>query len=149
MTNAYAYVRPLERDVQAARDAILAGASLKEAARHCGMLAADLDLALWDVIARKGKSVGNLDAPPRMTMAEIAEKVASAYGITIDELRQKFGPRAHAPAQQHAMWLMRRQKHLSLKQIGRYMSDRDHSSVVHANTRHQVRVDAGTVLVSL
>lgn len=89
--------------------------------------------------------------PPssRVSMPEIAQRVAHAYGLTVPQVRAKYGPRAHAPAQQHAVWLMHKQAHLSFPMIGAYMGGRDYSSMIYARDRHERRIADGAVAVEV
>lgn len=93
---------------------------------------------------------GIIDRPTkRVSMPEIAQRVALAYGLTVAEVRAKYGARAHAPAQQHAVWLMHKQPHLSFPMIGAYMGGRDYSSMIYARDRHEARIAAGILAVEV
>lgn len=84
----------------------------------------------------------------RVLMAEIISDVAIAYGLTVDELKGPDRSQRTSVPRQHAMWIMAKQPHLSFPKIGRFLS-RDHTTIVHGVSRHQARIDAGTVEVSL
>ena len=85
----------------------------------------------------------------RISMRQIAQDVAAAYGVSVEDLQGHSRVRKYAWPRQHAMWLMARQDHLSLPMIGHYLGGRDHMTVLHGRRRHQERVDAGTVTVTL
>ena len=85
--------------------------------------------------------------PHQQTLAIIAN-VAERYGLTPDDLT---GPdrrtRDVAYARHEAMAAIREARRLSLFQIGRIFSGRDHSTVLSGIQRHHARIAWGEVLI--
>jgi chromosomal replication initiator protein len=70
-------------------------------------------------------------AKPLMTMDKIAGAVAEFFGIKRAELvgKRRFANVSHA--RHITMYLARKLTPLSLEQVGRYLSGRDHTTVLH------------------
>lgn len=62
----------------------------------------------------------------------ITQKTAEEYKITTTQLKAKSRTKTQAQARQVAMYLMRKQLGLSLKEIGLYFGKKDHTTVLHA-----------------
>lgn len=63
---------------------------------------------------------------------QVVEAVASAFGITIDQLRSRDRTREVALPRQVAMYLLRHEVNASLPQIGATLGGRDHTTVMYA-----------------
>lgn len=85
---------------------------------------------------------GQMSSPGRWTMVEILQLVAEAYSISTAELRGHGRTKYVSRPRQHAMWLMARQPHLSLPQIGRFLGERDHTTILHGVRAHAARIAA-------
>ncbi|GEM_PF-6006186 len=81
------------------------------------------------------------DIRPNRTpvMDMIAQAVAEAYGISVEDLKGRRIHKGHARPRQHAMYLMAQYSHLSLPMIGRFF-DRDHTTVLHGVRAHERRM---------
>jgi chromosomal replication initiator protein len=96
---------------------------------------------LRDSLAAKGIA---LNEPP-ISMAAITEIVAARHSCSVAELRGHGRTRCIAWPRQEAMWQIRQVRapdgspRFSLPQIGRYFSDRDHTTVLHAVKAHAKR----------
>ena len=83
------------------------------------------------------------------TMRQIATDVALDRGVSFGDLIMPDhvpGARAFAIAhpRQEAMWRMRQAGKWSLPQIGRFLGERDHTTVLAGVRAHQKRLDAAT-----
>ena len=78
----------------------------------------------------------------RVTMREIIADIAGLYGFTVEELTGPGRTKGVSNARQHAMYLMAQQQHLSLPQIGRFLGNRDHTTVLHGVRAHKARMEA-------
>lgn len=85
---------------------------------------------------------GQLSLPGRWTMAEIVDLVASAYSVSVADLKGPGRTQYIVRPRQHAMWLMAQQGHLSLSMIGGFLGRRDHTTVLHGANQHQARLAA-------
>lgn len=89
------------------------------------------------------------EAPAIPTMREIAHRVAERNGVTVEDLRGPSRRRIHAWPRQEAMWLMHRvlttkgTRRFSLPQIGYFLGDRNHATVIHGIRCHEARMKAG------
>jgi len=63
---------------------------------------------------------------------QVVEAVASAFGLTIDQLRGRERTREVALPRQVAMYLLREEVNASLPQIGATLGGRDHTTVMYA-----------------
>ena len=63
---------------------------------------------------------------------QVVEAVASAFGLTIDQLRGRERTRKVAFPRQVAMYLLREEVNASLPQIGATLGGRDHTTVMYA-----------------
>lgn len=72
----------------------------------------------------------------RAAMAEICAAVAAAHGVSMEQMRAKFGPREITDARAEFCHLAREQG-LSTPQIGRFLGGRDHTTVLHLAARHK------------
>jgi chromosomal replication initiation ATPase DnaA len=77
----------------------------------------------------------------RESMASVAYRVASLYGLTVDDLRGRARERNIAHPRQHFMHGARDAGH-SLPAIGRYLGGRDHTTVLHGARAHELRAEA-------
>lgn len=77
----------------------------------------------------------------RVTMADIAADVAEIYGVTVFDIRGPSRARREVIPRNHFVWLCRKQPHLSLNVIGRYLGNRDHTTIINSERRHQARID--------
>ena len=73
-------------------------------------------------------------ATPSAKYGLITDRVASAYGVTTQELLSHQRARILVQARNHLYFLLREQG-LSYPQIGRMLGGRDHSTVIHGVRR--------------
>ena len=83
------------------------------------------------------------------TMRQIATDVALDRGVSFGDLIMPDhvpGARAFAIAhpRQEAMWRMRQAGKWSLPQIGRFLGERDHTTILAGVRAHQKRLDAAS-----
>ncbi len=67
-----------------------------------------------------------------VSLATIAGEVATAYGVTVRELRSSTRRQPVVRARSTAMYLTRKITRNSLQEVGRYYGNRDHTTVIHA-----------------
>jgi chromosomal replication initiator protein len=82
---------------------------------------------------------GNLSTPKRWTMADIARFVCEAYKIDMSDLTGTSQARRFSVPRQHAMWLMDQQPHTNRVMIGKFLGNRDHTTVLHGVKAHEAR----------
>ena len=75
------------------------------------------------------------DEDEGISIAQIQQKVAEAFGVPLAELRGAGRGKPVVLARQVAMYLARVRTHASLAEIGRAFGGRDHSTVLHAVDR--------------
>ena len=83
------------------------------------------------------------------TMRQITTEVAAERGVSFGDLVMPDhvpGARAFAIAhpRQEAMWRMKQAGKWSLPQIGRFLGERDHTTVLSGVRAHQKRLDAAS-----
>jgi chromosomal replication initiator protein len=80
------------------------------------------------------KALSEVFAPSEenLTMPDIVAKVASHFGVDADALRGKGRRKELVGPRQVAMYLIRELTTHSFPEIGRFFSDRDHSTVMYA-----------------
>lgn len=84
------------------------------------------------------------------TLDEIAERVASHFGVTLADLKSRHRARNVAWPRHVAMWLATLDGSRSLPEIGRFFGGRDHTTALHARDhmarkimeRHPLGVEA-------
>ncbi|MFO7572494.1 MAG: chromosomal replication initiator protein DnaA [Gaiellaceae bacterium] len=75
------------------------------------------------------------DPPPEVTIPRIQQLVSDRFGVTVDELVSPRRSQAVAYPRQVAMYLSRELTDSSLPKIGREFGGRDHTTVIHANSK--------------
>jgi chromosomal replication initiator protein len=70
-------------------------------------------------------------APPQVTLREILESVAHAYGFSIKEIVGPGRTRPLVAARHVAMYLVREMTDLSFSAIAWELGNRDYTTVVH------------------
>jgi hypothetical protein len=75
----------------------------------------------------------------------IINAVADLYDFTIDEIRSDRRNKKLVQARHHAMWEISKYTHWTLGKVGKFLGNRDHTTVMNGRDRHQARIDAGTV----
>ena len=75
------------------------------------------------------------DAAPDVTIQRIQETVSERFGLSVSELCSPRRSQAVAYPRQVAMYLSRELTDSSLPRIGREFGGRDHTTVMHANTK--------------
>lgn len=80
--------------------------------------------------------------PPVPTMREILEGVASRTGYTVEQLKGPRRPQGLAHARQLAMAEMYATGRFSLPQIGRFLGNRHHTTILHGVRAHNARESA-------
>lgn len=79
----------------------------------------------------------------------MARWIAETHRVSLTGL---FSARREAPvvrARQELMWLMKEHLTWSLPHIGRFLGDRDHTTVLHGVRKHQERLDAAKAALAL
>ena len=74
------------------------------------------------------------------SMADIARRVADSHRLSVADIRGPCRERSYAVARQEFCFEARKQLRWSFPQIGRFLN-RDHSTVIHAVTAHQDRMN--------
>lgn len=85
---------------------------------------------------------GLIEAPDNRTMASLALHVANRHELTVTHLKGPCRNARFVLARQECMWELCQTGKWSTTQIGRFLGDRDHSTVIHGRDRHQGRLDA-------
>lgn len=75
--------------------------------------------------------------PNRMRL--IAQQVAEAHGLTVDDLVGPKLPKRYVHPRHEAMWRIRHLGVFSLTQVGRFFGGRDHTTVRHGVQAHERR----------
>lgn len=78
----------------------------------------------------------------RPTMRAIADTFAEERGLTLAALRGPCRSQDICRPRQELMWILRDKALWSLPQIGRFLGDRDHTTILYGVRRHQARLDA-------
>lgn len=81
---------------------------------------------------------------PTAEMRLIAAKIAYQYGISYDHLIGRIYPSKLGPARHHLMWALLAKNYSKLA-IAKFMSNRDHSSIVYGARAHMCRISGKTV----
>ena len=93
-------------------------------------------------------------APPRMIAPPVREEseggfqracrilneVAAEHGVTIEGIRGECRTRVFVEARHHAFWRLRNETGWSTPRIGRFVGDKDHTTVLHGIERHSRRI---------
>lgn len=95
---------------------------------HSTITNADIDIDL----ARK--VIGNFSdyEKKEITIDEIIKKVSDYYGIEVSAINTSSRKREVVLVRQVSMFLARKHLDMSIAKIGKYIGDRDHSTVLHA-----------------
>ncbi|MBA3377208.1 MAG: chromosomal replication initiator protein DnaA [Actinobacteria bacterium] len=75
------------------------------------------------------------DAAPEVTIPRIQELISERFGVTLEELVSPRRSQSVAYPRQVAMYLSRELTDSSLPKIGREFGGRDHTTVMHANSK--------------
>ncbi len=86
---------------------------------------------------------------PQVTIERIQEVVCDRFGMSIDELCSHKRSQNIVYPRQVAMYLSRELTDSSLPRIGRHFGDRDHTTVLHANTKIQRMIKADRSVYNL
>ncbi len=113
-----ARVRTSVRDLEGCLTRILAMASLSASPVTLALAEA----ALRDLVAQQQP----------ITQDAIVEAVASTYGVSVADIKGRSRTKQLALARQVTMYLLRANTTLSLKEIGRCLGNKDHTTVMHA-----------------
>lgn len=85
----------------------------------------------------KATPADDIKATPAHYLTPVAESVAAKYAITADELRSKLHPKIWAVPREEFAHIAATQCKASTPEIGRYMSDRDHSTIIGMISRYR------------
>jgi chromosomal replication initiator protein len=77
---------------------------------------------------------------PLLPMHQIAVQVASQHGISHAEIISHRRQRPLVRARQEAMYRCKKETSYSFVQIARYFGGRDHTTVLHAVSKHEARM---------
>ncbi len=81
---------------------------------------------------------------PTIHPEAIVQAVASAHGLTIDDLRGPARTRFISTARHHAAWELRlRRPDLPLSKIGPWLGRRDHATVINSLKKFRAHLAAG------
>ncbi len=69
------------------------------------------------------------------TAESYRERVCEKYGLTLQEMDSQRRPNSIAHPRMLAMYLIRKNTHLPLEDIGQIFGGRDHGTVIHARKR--------------
>jgi chromosomal replication initiator protein len=86
---------------------------------------------------------------PQVTIERIQEIVCDRFGMSLDELCSHKRSQNIVYPRQVAMYLSRELTDSSLPRIGRHFGDRDHTTVLHANTKIQRMIKADRSVYNL
>jgi chromosomal replication initiator protein len=86
---------------------------------------------------------------PQVTIERIQEIVCERFGMSVDELCSHKRSQNIVYPRQVAMYLSRELTDSSLPRIGRHFGDRDHTTVLHANTKIQRMIKADRSVYNL
>jgi len=73
-----------------------------------------------------------------------AKALCEYYGIEYQHMMAERRDGNYPKARHHLMWWLYKTTGWSLPQIGRYMGDRDHTTVLHGIRQHEKRIYIGT-----
>lgn len=96
-------------------------------------------LSLWRGLITIHEPAAPPSDSPESKRALVA-RIAAAYDVTVDDVRGPSRVRSIARARQHVMHEMVSLGRWSLPQIGQYLGDRDHTTVLHGYRRHAQRM---------
>lgn len=83
------------------------------------------------------------DMPEPQRARYILAMCAIKHGVSTDDI---LSPRRHAfvcAARHEAAWTIKKRTQWSLPRIGKFMADRDHTSILNSIRRHQAKIDRG------
>jgi chromosomal replication initiator protein len=86
---------------------------------------------------------------PSVTIEHIQEVVCERFGLSLDELCSHKRSQNIVYPRQVAMYLSRELTDSSLPKIGKHFGDRDHTTVLHANTKITNRIRADRTVYNL
>ncbi|MHB1126769.1 MAG: chromosomal replication initiator protein DnaA [Bacillota bacterium] len=92
------------------------------------------------------KDLVPISQPQPITITLIQQKVASFFGVKVDEFKAKKRTRAVAFPRQVAMYLSRELTDNSLPRIGDAFGGRDHTTVIHAYAKISTLLEEDTTL---
>ena len=85
-----------------------------------------------ELIIQAVKEDGKTRVKKILTMADIMESVCECSGQAEKLIKSKWRKKEVALARQMFCFFARKEIHISLKQIGLFCGDRDHSTVIHS-----------------
>lgn len=84
----------------------------------------------------------SLDEMPPETLRGMADEVCFRHGISLAALRGPGRRRNVAWPRQEFIWMARKTGRFTTTQIGRFLGDRDHTTVIYGARRHAERAKA-------
>lgn len=111
---------------------------------HATLMQQPLSLALVVTILGRGRLSLPEQSPKTVDIALIADYVTRYYQCSLDDLRSKNRSKKLAQTRQVTMFLMKKLTDTSLRIIGEFLGDRDHSTVLHALERVQEQLISST-----
>lgn len=82
-------------------------------------------------------------AIPELPAHRILREVAEKHGLTIADIKSHMRVKRYVEARQEASYRMNTELQFSLKQIGRVIGKRDHTTILHAINRYKKNLDHG------
>ncbi|MBO7364620.1 MAG: chromosomal replication initiator protein DnaA [Lachnospiraceae bacterium] len=83
------------------------------------------------------KDIINPETEKKLTPDHIIEVVAEHYGVRPQDMKSQKRTEDIVRPRQVAMYLIRLLNDISLKEVGKYLGNRDHSTVIHGYTKIQ------------
>lgn len=74
---------------------------------------------------------------------KIVREVSEQHAVSIEDMASERRSTRFVLARQEAFYRLRHETSWSLARIGRFLGDRDHTTVIHAVKRHQSKLEAG------
>jgi chromosomal replication initiation ATPase DnaA len=71
---------------------------------------------------------------------EVLKEIAEEYGVTVEDIIGRLRTPLFCEPRDKAAYRLRFEVGLGLKQVGRYLGNRDHSTVLHSIANHRRRI---------
>lgn len=84
----------------------------------------------------------NEPKPQKFELNDVATNVAKQFGVSLQELKSKKRSKDVVTARQIACYVMKKLTNYSLQAIGNFFSGRDHSTIIHAISTVEKRLES-------